>query len=165
MKKAWWALVVAVVAAAGGFLWWKPQALAPEVKFMTLSGEALATRDFRGKVWLVNFWATSCSTCVKEMPMLSALHREFSGQGFEVVAVAMQYDPPNYVAAFARQHELPFRVALDARNEVAKGFGGVRMTPTTFLIDRRGRIVQEYLGAPDFAKVRALIDQLLQEPA
>ena len=58
---------------------------------------------------------------------------------------------------------MPFRVALDARDEVAAGFGGVRLTPTTFLLDKQGRIVQQYLGEPDFAKLHALISQLLAQ--
>lgn len=163
MKQKLGVLVALAAAIMVAVLLWKPQASAPEVTFMTLAGETLKTSDFRGKVWLVNFWATTCATCVKEMPALIDTHKKFAGQGFEVVAVAMNYDPPSYVAAFAKERGLPFRVALDARDEVAAGFGGVRLTPTTFLIDKQGRIVQQYLGEPDFAKLHALISQLLAQ--
>ena len=163
-RKMGWVLAVAG-AILVGVLVFKPLPHAPQVRFMTLKGETLTPQDFAGKVWLVNFWATTCATCVKEMPALMKTHQTFAPRGFEVVAVAMQYDPPNYVAAFASERGLPFRVALDARNEVAAGFGGVRLTPTTFLIDQQGRIVQQYLGELDFVRLNALIEKLLAQPA
>lgn len=162
-KKMSWLLAAGLVIAAAVLLF-KPRPEAPQVTFMTLQGETLTTADFRGKVWLVNFWATTCVTCVKEMPALADTHKKFAARGFEVVAVAMQYDPPNYVAAFAKERALPFKVVLDARNEVATGFGDVRLTPTTFLVDQQGRIVQQYLGEPDFNKLHSLIDALLSKP-
>lgn len=163
MKRKLGALLALAIIIMAGALLFKPAAPAPQVTFMTLGGETLKTSDFRGKVWLVNFWATTCTTCVKEMPALADTHKKFAAQGFEVVAVAMNYDPPSYVAAFAKERGLPFKVVLDARNDIATGFGGVRLTPTTFLIDKQGRIVQEYLGEPDFVKLHALISKLLAE--
>ncbi len=157
---------LAVVTAAifsAGYLAWSQPGPAPEVSFSTLSGEKLTTAGLRGKVVLVNFWATSCATCVKEMPELVATYRAYQARGFETVAVAMSYDPPSYVVAFAAQNALPFPVALDLRGEIAQRFGDVRATPTTFLIDRRGRIVKRYLGAPDFTALRALVEAQLAE--
>jgi len=165
MKRKLGALIALAIVIMAAVLVFRPNAPAPQVTFMTLDGETLTTADFRGKVWLVNFWATTCATCVKEMPALADTYQKFAPQGFELVAVAMQYDPPNYVAAFAKERKLPFKVALDARDEVAQGFGGVRLTPTTFLIDREGRIVQQVLGEPDFAKLNAMIATLLNQPA
>jgi peroxiredoxin len=164
MKRKLGALVALALIIMAGVLLMKPLPPAPNVTFMTLDGQTLKTTDLRGKVWLVNFWATTCTTCVKEMPALADTYKKFSSQGFELLAVAMHYDPPNYVAAFAKERGLPFKVALDARDEVAAGFGGVRLTPTTFLIDKQGRIVQQYLGEPDFVKLNALIAELLAEP-
>lgn len=67
--------------------------------------------------------------------------------------------------AYARRAGLPFKVALDTSAEVARGFDGVRLTPTTFLIDKRGHIVHKYLGEPDVDRLHALLDKLLAEPA
>lgn len=138
---------------------------APEVRFVTLSGEPVATSDLRGRVVLVNFWATSCTICVAEMPMLAATHRRFAPRGLETVAVAMRYDHPNAVAEFALRRALPFRVALDVSGEAASGFGGITGTPTTFLLDRRGRIVKRWLGRPDEAELHARIEQALAQSA
>jgi peroxiredoxin len=141
------------------------QAPAPEVRFITLSGQNLATADLRGKVVLVNFWATSCVACVEEMPQIVEAWKKFSPRGYETIAVAMSYDHPNLVADFAQKRALPFQVALDADGAVAQGFGNVNVTPTTFLLDRRGRIVKRYLGEPDWIEFHALVERILADPA
>jgi peroxiredoxin len=141
-----------------------PTVAAPEVKFTTLKGEQLSTSDLRGKVVLVNFWATTCVTCVAEMPKMVETYNKYRTQGFETVAVAMSYDPPNYVLNYVEKTKLPFKVALDPIGQVAKSFGDIRLTPTTFVIDRRGNIVKQYLGEPDFVQLHALLEAKLKEP-
>jgi len=144
-----------------------PQAASPvpDLPFTQLDGSTHRLADLRGRVTLVNFWATSCTTCVKEMPQLVDTHRAFAAQGLELLAVAMSYDPPAYVMQFAQSRQLPFRVAIDHDGKIAQGFGDVQLTPTTFVIDRRGRIVKRYVGEPDFVALRALIGELLAQPA
>lgn len=134
---------------------------APPSTFVLLDGAKTSTADFRGKVTLVNFWATSCVTCVKEMPALVDTYQKFKGQGYDTVAVAMSYDPPAYVVNFARTRQLPFKVALDNTGEVAKAWGDVRLTPTSFLVDKQGNIVKRYVGEPDMAALHQLIAELL----
>ncbi|MBS0347404.1 MAG: TlpA family protein disulfide reductase [Proteobacteria bacterium] len=140
-------------------------AAAPDVSFTTLDGQTRQLSSLKGKVVLVNFWATTCTTCVAEMPKLVETYNKFAPKGFETVAIAMDYDPPEYVRNYAQKTGLPFTVALDSGGKAAKGFEDVRLTPTTFLLDKQGRIVQKYLGEPDFAKLHALLDKLLAEPA
>ena len=137
------------------------QGTAPHNQFVLLDGSTTTTEDFRGKVTLVNFWATSCVTCVAEMPELIATHQQFAAKGFDTVAVAMQYDPPAYVVNFAETRKLPFKVALDNTGAIAKAWGDISMTPTTFLLDREGKIVKRYVGQPDFAELHQLINKLL----
>jgi peroxiredoxin len=156
------AALAMLAAAAALFM---QRAAAPQVGFATLSGENLATSDLRGKVLLVNFWATSCVVCVKEMPRMVETYKKFAPRGYEVIAVAMSYDHPNQVADFARRRALPFKVAVDGSGEIAKSFGGVRVTPASFLIDRQGRVLKRYLGEPDWAEFHALIEKALQDPA
>ena len=139
--------------------------VAPQSSFVMLDGSQKATQSWNGNVTLVNFWATSCTTCVAEMPQLVDTYTKFAPKGFETVAVAMNYDPPEYVRNYAARNALPFKVALDSDGTAAKGFEEVRLTPTTFLLDKQGRIVQKYLGAPDFPKLHALLEKLLAEPA
>ncbi|WP_047249227.1 TlpA family protein disulfide reductase [Chromobacterium subtsugae] len=134
---------------------------APEVKLTSLAGVSTNTAALKGKVVLVNFWATSCPGCVEEMPEIKKLHQQYAGKGLNVVAVAMSYDPPNYVQSFVAHNQLPFFVALDPQGEVAKAFGDIQLAPTTFLIDKQGNIIKRYVGVMNFPEVRRLIEQQL----
>jgi peroxiredoxin len=157
---------VALAATAGAAWWWGGNpalALAPTVQYTLLDGQRLSTAQLKGQVVLVNFWATSCSTCVAEMPQIMATHQKFKAQGFQTLAVAMSYDPPAYVASFAETRKLPFGVAIDNTGDIARSFGQVQLTPTTFLINKRGEIVKRYVGAPDFAALHTLVALLLAE--
>ena len=158
------AVVLAIVAGAAGLVR-RDIPAAPEVRFATLAGERLSTSELKGKVVLVNFWATSCVSCVKEMPKMVETYKKFAPRGYEMIAVAMSYDHPNQVAEFAAARGLPFKVALDGDGAIARGFGDVRATPMSFLIDREGRIVRRYLGEPEWSELHALVEKALGDPA
>ena len=138
---------------------------APASTMILLDGKAFTTSEMNGKVTLVNFWATSCVTCVAEMPEIIATYKKFSPQGYDTVAVAMSYDPPAFVVNFAETRKLPFKVAIDNTGAVAKAWGDVKLTPTTYLVNKKGEIVKRYVGTPDFAALHVLIGQLLAEKA
>lgn len=136
---------------------------APEATFVTLQGEKISTAELRGKVAIVDFWATDCPICRAEMPAMIETYNRYRGQGLEFIAVAMPYDPPNYVIAYSEKYRLPFKVALDPMGELVRRFGGVKFTPTTFVIDKRGDIVERIVGAADSAKLDALLEKKLKE--
>jgi peroxiredoxin len=161
MKKILLSLVVLVAAGIGAWFLWRPAPPAPDVAFTTIEGKQFTMQDLRGKVVLVKFWATSCVTCVKQMPGAIETYRKYAPQGYETVAVAMNYDPPNYVLNFAETRKLPFPVALDTRGDIAQAFGDVKLTPTAFLIDKQGRIIKRYLGDYDMADFHATLDRAL----
>lgn len=162
LRQIGFAAVAAAIAVAAYLSYFGAQP-APQVQFKTLTGESISTSDLRGKVVLVEFWATSCVTCVEEMPKVIATYNKYRHQGFETVAVAMDYDPPNHVLNFAQKNALPFKVALDVKGEIARSFGDIRLTPTSFLIDKQGRIVKQYLGAPRMQEFHALLEKKLKE--
>jgi peroxiredoxin len=139
------------------------QQSAPETRFVLLDGSQTSTQALKGKVVLVNFWATSCISCVAEMPQLIETHRKYHARGYETMAVAMSYDPPAYVVNFSQSRQLPFMVAIDNTGAVAKAWGEVKITPTTYLVNKRGQIVKQYVGEPDFAAMHQLIEKLLAE--
>lgn len=139
----------------------KPQA--PQISYTLLQSTTPTTAQWQGKVTLVNFWATSCVTCVKEMPELVATHEKYKARGFDTLAVAMSYDPPAYVARFAESRRLPFGVAIDNTGEIARQFGEIQATPTTFIINKKGEIVKQYVGEPDFTALHELIEKLLAQ--
>ncbi len=161
MKKAIIALAVLVAAGIGAWFVWRPAPAAPDVSFTTLEGKTFSLQDLRGKVVLVKFWATSCVTCVKQMPQTISAYNEFAPKGYEAVAVAMNYDPPNYVLNFAQSRKLPFPVALDTKGDIARAFGNIQLTPTAFLIDKHGRIIKRYLGDYDVAEFHATVEKAL----
>lgn len=155
------AAAVTISLIAG--LTWTPAA--PGVTFVSLQGEKIATADLRGRVVLINFWTTDCAICVKEMPEMTRTYGRYRGRGLEFIAVAMRHDPPNRVIGYAGSNRLPFRIALDPMGELAVAFGGVSFTPTTLVIDKRGKIVSRIQGAPDFARLNRLLEEKLAEPA
>ncbi len=136
---------------------------APHVAYTLLDGTPANTAALHGKVVMVNFWATTCAVCVQEMPQLVATHRMFSARGLHTLAVAMKYDPPAFVVDFAQRKQLPFSVVIDNTGSVAHSYGDVQGTPTTLLINKQGRIVKRYVGAPDFQELQQRLDGLLKE--
>lgn len=144
-------------------LWGCAGERAPESSFVLLDGSTLSTQQLQGKVSLVNFWATSCTSCVAEMPELVATYNKFKARGYETVAVAMSYDPPSYVVNFAQTRQLPFKVAIDNTGGLARAWGDVKLTPTTFLLNKRGEVVKRFVGTPDFVELHQLIDKLLSD--
>ena len=163
MKLAKPLLIAAAVLVVAGALFYalmeKPSA--PASTFTTLEGKQITLKDLRGQIVLVNFWATSCPGCIKKMPDMIETYNQYKGRGFEVIAVAMSYDPPNYVASFVETRQLPFPVVLDVNGEHARAFGNVQVTPTTFVIGKDGSILEHKLGDYDFVKLKAMLDKEL----
>jgi peroxiredoxin len=156
------ALAIALIAGVGVYLDTGVSA-APASTFVLLDGSKKSSEDLKGKVTLVNFWATSCVTCVAEMPKVIATYDKYKDRGYDTLAVAMSYDPPSYVVNFAQTRKLPFKVAIDNTGAVAQAWGNVKLTPTTYIVNKRGEIVKRYVGEPDFAELHRLIEKLLAE--
>ena len=135
--------------------------VAPASTFVLLDASRKTTDDFKGRVTLVNFWATTCAVCVAEMPRIVATHNKYHARGFDTMAVAMRHDPPSSVVHYAQTRQLPFDVAIDNTGSIAKAWGDVQATPTTFVVNQRGDVVKRYVGEPDFAELHKLIESLL----
>lgn len=164
MKKALYGAAIAVALAVGvGVYVSTGSSPAPASTFVMLDGSKKTTDDLKGKVTLVNFWATSCVTCVGEMPKVIATYDKYKAKGYDTLAVAMSYDPPSYVINYAETRKLPFKVAIDNTGAVAKAWGDVQLTPTTYVVNKKGEIVKRYVGEPDFAELHRLIEKLLAE--
>jgi peroxiredoxin len=162
MKPLYLLAACAVVAALGlGLHLGSGAEAAPISTFVLLDGSTRSSADFKGRVTLVNFWATSCTSCVGEIPQLVATYDKFHGKGYDTVAVAMRYDPPSSVVNFAQSRQLPFQVAIDNTGLLAHQWGDVQLTPTSYLVNQRGQIVKRYVGSPDFAELHKLLETLL----
>jgi peroxiredoxin len=152
-----------VLAGATALYFATANAAAPESTFVLLDGSRKTTADLKGRVTLVNFWATSCTSCVAEMPKLISTYDKYKARGYDTLAVAMRYDPPSEVVNYAQTRKLPFQVAIDNTGAVAKSWGDVQLTPTTYVVNKRGEIVKRYVGEPDFGQLHKLIEELLAE--
>nr|WP_315258523.1 TlpA disulfide reductase family protein [uncultured Duganella sp.] len=165
-SRAWIKPVIAAVVVAaigvGAYATVAKREVAPQLTFLSIKGDKITPDSLKGKVVMVNFWATDCATCIKEMPDMVATYNKFKPQGLEFVAVAMSYDRPDYVVNYTETRALPFKVALDVDGSAAKAYGNVSMTPTTFVIGKDGKILKRYLGEPDFPALHKLLDESLK---
>ena len=155
-------LALAVVLAVAA-VWFMPAGLrpAPPLVGQTLDGRTLTLEQLRGKPVLVTFWATTCPSCIEEMPHLIDLYRDLHPKGLEIIGVAMAYDPPEQVRAMAAKRQIPYPVVLDTQARIAREFDNVRLTPTSVLISPNGNIVQYRLGLLDLPKLRETIQEML----
>ncbi len=154
-------LLLALVAVVWLWLTPNPARAAPHALFQTLKGESITLEEMRGKPVLISFWATSCTPCLEEMPHLAKLYADLHPAGFDIVAVAMSYDPPNRVLELTEALQTPYKISLDIDSAIANAFGDVALTPTTFLVDPAGQIVLHQLGALDLASLRQQIQSYL----
>ena len=123
----------------------------PPVSISTIDGRSFDSAAIEGRPLLVTFWSITCLVCLREMPELDALYRRFSRRGFEIIAVAMPWDPPGEVVRLARARALPYPVALDVDGAIARAFGDVSVTPTHILIDPGGEVAFRRTGTLDFS--------------
>jgi peroxiredoxin len=165
MKRVLYVAAAAALVAIGVVIYGDDSgsSAAPQSTFVLLDGSTKTTDDLKGRVTLVNFWATSCTACVAEMPRIIATHDKYRAQGYDTMAVAMSYDPPSYVVNFSQTRKLPFNVAIDNTGAIAKAWGDVQLTPTTYVVNKHGQIVKRYVGEPNFAELHLLIEKLLAE--
>lgn len=137
---------------------------APDFLLKTLDGQNRSLQQDRGKVVLMNFWATWCPPCIREMPAMQRLYDKFRAQGLEIVAVSVDQGNPDAVRKFSESLKLNFPVVLDPE-QVTKQAYQVRALPTTYLIDRKGRVVAVGMGAREWDGESAfgLVEHLLKE--
>ncbi len=111
-----------------------------------LDGNIVNFSDFRGKVVIVDFWATWCHPCMIEIPHFIELYNTFSLEGLEIIGITMQSGSPDDVAKKVQELGINYTIVM-GNNEVAQQFGGIQGFPTTFVMDKEGKIAKKYLGA------------------
>jgi len=137
---------------------------APDFSLKDMDGEQHSFKDYRGKVVMVNFWATWCPPCRREIPSMEALHQEFRDEAFAILAIN-EWESPDHVFAYMGQLSVfpNFSILFDQEGGVSEAFG-VKGLPTTFLVDKRGFVVFKAVGGRDFnhPEVIRMIRELLR---
>ena len=152
-------MIIGLLAFLGVSLSQKEQA--PDVTFTTIEGKKIAMSSLKGKIVLVNFWATDCPGCIKEMPELINTYKQYKNKGFELIAVTMPYDPPAQVLNYTKMKSLPFPVMHDGFGEMQEKFGKVTLVPTTFIYDQKGNLLRHNIGELNFAQLHQQLDTQL----
>ena len=133
----------------------------PDLSFQLLDGGSLSTAELANRPALITFWSTSCGPCLSEIPEMNRLYADYAGKGFQMLAVAMDYDSPEAVRETRDRLKLRYPLATDTEARAVRAFGNVRVTPTHFLIGPNGSVLLRKIGRMDFDDLRTLIDQLL----
>lgn len=123
----------------------KTSVLAPDFNLPTTDGKQLKLSDYRGKVVLLDFWATWCLPCRKSVPDLIDLKKQFGGKGFEVIGISVDTETKNEVVPFIKNYGINYPVVY-ADNNVVMQYGGIRAIPTSFIVDQKGKIIASYEG-------------------
>lgn len=131
----------------------------PDVTFTTLAGDSVTMDEFRGQVVLLNFWATWCPPCLREIPELVRLHEDLSEEGVVIVGIAAQSGTAGAVEEFAGKHDMGYPIWMV--DDAALNKYGVVGFPFTFLVDREGKIRMRYVGPQSYERLVTDIDALL----
>jgi len=123
------------------------------------NGKTLKLSDYKGKVRIVDFWATWCPPCRGEIPHFVDLQKKYAKQGLQVIGICVDQDGPSVVSKFMADNHINYPVAM-ADDAITGAYGGIRGIPTTFVVDRDGNIVKKYVGSTDEATFESDIKAL-----
>lgn len=135
---------------------------APDFTLSTLKGEDISLSDYKGDIIFLNFWATWCPPCQKEMPSMQTLHEQMQGKPFTMLAVNLQEEKPT-VEQFITNKGYTFPVLLDSSAQVGGAMYGVQSIPTTYIISKEGEILARLVGTRewDTAEIKNIFDEML----
>ncbi len=172
MKRLGWVgLLLGVILF--GFLWSRTsravetqpsstRKVAADFRLTDLNGKPVELGALRGKVVLLDFWATWCPPCQAEIPHFKELYTTYKGRGLQVIGVALDQEGEKAVGPFVKENQINYPIAL-ANSKVTRAYGGIRGIPTTFLIDKKGRIAKQFVGYQDKQIFEKEIQNLLAE--
>ena len=134
--------------------------LAPDFALASLDGSTLKLSDFRGKAVLLNFWATWCEPCKIEMPWFVELQKKYGPQGLQILGVAMDDSGKKDISEFAKKMGVNYPIVL-GKEAVGDQYGGVQYLPSTFFIDREGKVVERVFGLVSRSEIESDIQKAL----
>ena len=123
---------------------------APDFTLSGLNGELISLSDLKGKVVLVNVWATWCPSCIYEMPSMEKLYQQFKSENFKILAVSIDSLGAKAVVPFMKKHNLTFQALIDPAGTIRTAYG-INSIPQSFIIDKQGNIIKKIIGPIDWA--------------
>ncbi len=139
------------------------KSVAPDFSLTSLDGHDVHLSDYKGKVVLVDFWATWCSPCREEIPRFIEWQQKYAAEGFQTIGISMD-DTASPVREFYRQFNVNYPVIM-GDERVAQAYGGVLGLPVNVLVGRDGRVVAKYIGMTDLRELQASVERALREKA
>jgi cytochrome c biogenesis protein CcmG/thiol:disulfide interchange protein DsbE len=133
----------------------------PRFSYPTLAGESWSLEDRKGRIVLVNFWATWCGPCREETPDLVRVHARYRERGFEIAGISMDEDPAKVAPAFLKQYRVTYPVLVPPVQDTLAN--AIQSLPTSFLVDRSGKVARTWVGAVREKTLSTALDQLLAE--
>ena len=136
--------------------------IAPDFSLEDLQGKTIRLKDLRGKVVLVNFFATWCAPCIKEVPAFSQLYERYREKGFEIVGIGVDMEGETALRPFSEKLRIPYPVVIGTR-KVVLDYGGITGVPTSFFVDRDGYIADQFIGVRPVQILEKNITNLLEK--
>ncbi|CRZ21401.1 TlpA disulfide reductase family protein [Kingella kingae] len=158
MKKIGVVAVVLLIIGLIGFTLKPSYPAAPAFSLPDLQGKVVDNSSLNNRVTLINFWFPSCPGCVTEMPKLIQMAKDYQGKDFQILGIAVPVDAEAAVREYAQQRQLPFTVMFDAQKTATQSFIKTELYPTSVLINKRGEILQTFVGEPNFADLYKTVD-------
>jgi peroxiredoxin len=135
---------------------------APDFTLKDVNGKNVKLSDFKGKIVILNFWATWCGPCRKEIPDFIQLQKEYGKEGLQFIGIALDQEGMERVRPFAEKYNISYPILI-GNNDIADKYGGMNAIPVTFLIDRKGMIRNHYIGMRQKADLESMALALLKE--
>lgn len=156
------AIILIAAQVMIGIHWYQQGERIPQQQGKTFDGSTINIYDSReGYLTVVNFWASSCLPCIKEMPDFVRLHNDYKNQKFALVGITMPFDQSDLSLAILKRLDIQWHNVLDVEGKHLQAFGGVKAVPTTFLLDHDGYTLWKHEGPVDFQQLRQQINHHL----
>jgi len=155
-----WAVMCAVAAFAFATAVGQDEGMAPDFKLPTASGGTVQLSKLRGKVVVVNFWATWCGPCRGEIPGMLEVYQKYKDKGFEIVGISVDRDGWGVINPLVKKMKITYPVVL-GNGEITDAYGGIDAIPTTFFVDRKGHVLKRHVGGMSKAEFEETIKSFL----